>query len=57
MNFLQAFLVGLSACFNYGGEPVIVNQVYIGCQVSKPVYAAIAKDLQEKNVIFTTGKP
>jgi len=42
--FIQATMVGLSACQNYGGTPMYRNQEYIGCNVTREQYRNISLD-------------
>jgi len=59
-HFLQAGLLTLGACLNYGGNPeiAITTGQYIGCRVTAQIYELVKADLiDNKKFIFTTGKP
>lgn len=60
MNILiQASLVTLTACLNYGGNPYVTqSKQYVGCYVNRPLYSLVMADLRDnKRIVFTTLKP
>jgi hypothetical protein len=58
MTLIQAALITLSMCSNYGGQPIFtpITQQYSHCRVSKEVYKEVQADLIDSGFKFTSGR-